>query len=136
MATSPQGRGKPSLATRWKESMQAVIASEDPLPEGLTVQPPDWWRPGYPLQKPIADADLAETSAASEAYHSAAASCKNQAREGPEEADAAWDAVPPPNDEADVAPKDWDGHPEPETQQNGHSPIQCHIREVSRAAYS
>ena len=31
-------------------------------PEGLTEQPPERWRPGYPLQKPIADADLADIS--------------------------------------------------------------------------
>ena len=46
----PRGVGRPSDTFLWQEQLYKAIDRDD-LPEGLTAQPPPWWKPGKPLTR-------------------------------------------------------------------------------------
>ena len=48
----PRGVGRPSDTFLWQEQLCKAIDRDD-LPEGLTAQPPPWWKPGKPLTRPV-----------------------------------------------------------------------------------
>ena len=48
----PRGRrvGKPSRKDRWVEMLYDAISNDQALPPGVTQDPPEWWRPGMPME--------------------------------------------------------------------------------------
>ena len=48
----PRGVGRPSDTFLWQEQLHKAIDRDD-LREGLTAQPPPWWKPGKPLTRPV-----------------------------------------------------------------------------------
>ena len=45
-------RAVPCDTFPWQEQLHKAIDRDD-LPEGLTAQPPPWWKPGQPLTRPV-----------------------------------------------------------------------------------
>ena len=46
-----RGRGAPSIATKWRDAVQASIM-HGPLTLDVTTDAPHWWQPGMPLLPP------------------------------------------------------------------------------------